>query len=157
MAEIPVGPKLGWEGSIWISQKERASLDDARQRASLIKSARSNKAAMFAKYGLSKTARPYVVKAKGLPPEFADWEGALVDLHFELLGDVADEFEDSWNNGVAVALKKGGKWFALRSTGGKFTYEGTGNLHAMPIDEAQAGKMLQLPKDWDGKIETEKE
>ena len=127
--------KMSWQEAMFISKQE-SKID--KEKLSI-----SNQI-----YGMDKSAGPYIMKVKDFPTEFSDWEGEMVDLRFEKLpSDVYNQQGWAFNNGVALAIKKNNKWFAMKN-------KTPGNPHMreveiIPISEEEALNMLHLPEEWE--------
>ena len=149
MGTLPVGPlhwhaesNLSWESALWLS-KNVNKIVYAREAKGL---------GMVREAKMKHVAMPYIVMISGLQPEFSDWDGHGIDLKLEDLPD--PEMKDKANvcfiAGGALALRKGGKWFAIRPVPAGLMI--ADSLDATPVDEAQIREMVRLPDDWETRV-----
>ena len=96
------------------------------------------------------------IEGVGLPSEFSDWNGALVDLNIERL-------EDSWSRerltmlffeGCAMGLLKSRRWFALRTLA---QGQRARSIEVVPISEESARRIVCFPENWERRVNFLKE
>lgn len=143
-----------WKTAILIGERERACIAVPERRAHNLRLAEIEievQRQRRAEHGI--VLRQYCVQARGLPQEFGDWEERTVDLRLDLLGEDGRIFWSEIGAGIAIALRKGGRWFAIKTSA---CPEGR-LLEVLAIDEGQAARLLRLPDDWEGRAEARKE
>lgn len=130
-----------WKAALFISRQEEQSYRSPSTREAWIRAA-----------SLYRQARPYI-EATNLPAPFTDWNGVIVDMRLEEISDPAymERLATTFASGGAIAMQKGGSWYAIRSTNLGAISRG---LEVNPISEADALNMLHLPIDWQDRVQT---
>ena len=140
-------PEMSWDSALAISRAECRSL--ATNREGVLKTASVHvRLNQNRKNCMWREAKPWVLDAVGLPDAFSDWNGRKVDLRFELLGELKDHYTGLFGEGAAIAIKKGGRWWAMKSHGGVYSR----SIDVLPISDAEAAVTNPLPEDWETRV-----